>query len=142
MKCTIDRDGALAPLALGMDAGEVFARMQGRPEAFRRTQATVEPTYAFADDGLHFDTDADGRIRLVAIFRPNACHVAGVPVLGRPLDDVVADLARAGIDAQRVDVGAQCRLAGACLLFVEVEAVVDCVEVERVLDPPVTPRAG
>ena len=121
MRIAIGADGRVDPFDLGMEWSDVMARLEGAPAPFRRNEFTDEVTQAFDDEGLHFRTDAGGCVSAVSVFRPNECHVCGVQVLGRPLRAVVDDLPGAGINARIVDVGAQCEIGDAGIVFVEVE---------------------
>lgn len=128
---TIIPSSSIGPIRLGMPKTQCESILGAPSGTFRRTPVSPEVIMAFDHHCLHVTLDSANLVVEVSIFRPRRAILAGVQLLGRPLDDVARELTNAGVKTQPTDVGLLCPSVGAHL--VEVEDVVDGVELRTEL---------
>jgi hypothetical protein len=126
---TLDPTGQIGPLRIGMTEAEYTSILSGKPTPFQRTKLSPEMTLAFDQDLVHLGIDADRKISRIAVFRPREVSLAGVQLLGRPLNEVEADLEKKGLHFRREDAGLWDEKNR--ILLVEVEGMTDGVEIDR-----------
>jgi hypothetical protein len=95
-------------LRLGMDRSSIRAIL-GPYRTFRRWHAPTETDH-FVETGFLVTYGLDDHASLFEVTTPAAPRLAGVVLLERPLDDVVQELAQAGL---RVTYDMEAKLVGA-----------------------------
>jgi len=125
----IDPAGAVGPLRLGMEEHEYKSVLASEPRMFRRTKDSTEVTLAFNQELVHLTIDANNRVNGISLFRPREALLHGVQVLGRPLEEVDADLIRRGFPLRRVDTGLSDE--NDRISLIEVDGIIDGVEVAK-----------
>ena len=92
-------------LRLGDNIAAVRERF-GEPRIFRRTSDAPEMTDYFASSGMLVTYGQDQNVTSIEMTHPSNPTIRGVPLLGRPLIQVLDDLAQAGISAATDNDGA------------------------------------
>ncbi len=92
-------------LKLGDDMAAVREHF-GELRTFRRTPDAPEMTDQFINSGMLVSYGQDENVTFIEMTPPSNPTIQGVPLLGRPLNQVLDDLAQAGIPAATDDCGA------------------------------------
>lgn len=118
---------SVGPLVLGMSQ-EAYESILGLPdEEFKRTSDSTDVVLEYRSKCFHLGIDDTRRITSISVFRPEKVEFEGIQLLGRPLEDVEAELSKTPFEFSEVDAGLECEEAG--IVIVEYEGVVDGVEV-------------
>ena len=99
MEWDITSARGFARLRLGDDLRDVRARF-GEHVTFRRTTAADETDH-FVSVGVLATYDTDRRVSFLEIVEPATPRIAGVPLLGEPVDDVARALVARGVRVER-----------------------------------------
>ena len=126
MVWNIQSRSAVGPLAIGMTVIE-FRQILGREDkTFKRLPDAEDIIYVYNLESLHLTCNNGGMVKIISVFRPKVVCYSGISLLGREIDEVVAELVSKGITVEKEDAGYWVAAAG--VLLVDVDGITDGLE--------------
>jgi hypothetical protein len=123
---TIEAKSAVGPLSIGMTTDQFRSVLGQEDKTFKRIPSSEDPIYVYDSELVHLACSSDGVVKIISVFRPKVVSYCDVHLLGRRMDEVVAELESKGVKAEKEDAGYWIDAAG--VLLVEVDEVVDGLE--------------
>lgn len=122
----IEAKSGMGPLKLGMTAAQANSVIGQSFRTFKRVPESTETIHAYDDACIHLTCSEDGVVKIISGFQPRKVSYAGIQLLGRAIQDVVAELDANDITSEKEDAGYWVSQAG--ILLVEVDGIVDGIE--------------
>ena len=94
----------VGPIEFGQLRNEVRSKLDSDYQVFKKTPGEND-TDAYDSLGIHVYFDDDDQVEFVEAFSPAELEYEGIALIGRNVDEVVADLRARGYEAEKDDVG-------------------------------------